>query len=363
MSNSSLISYTKLSPNNSGTRTHAIDRITPHCVVGQASIESLGNMFASPARDASCNYGIGTDGRIGLIVDESKRSWCSSSQSNDQRAVTIECASDRQAPYAFNDKVWASLVNLCTDICRRNGKKKLLWLGNKETTLAYQPKADEMVLTCHRWFKNKACPGDWMMDREDDLAAEVTRRLNPVTTTPTTTPTTLYRVQVGAYSRKQNAIAFATKVKAAGFSTYIVYIAPYYKVQVGAFGKKENADNYARQLSLKGFNGYVTTQSGTAVAADAEVKPAVKKTTTTVKPAAPTFIVGHKYRTTTDLHVRKTPGGVALTHSQLTKDGQAHDRDKDGCLDEGTVVTCKEYRNGWVRTPSGWVSAGYLKAV
>jgi len=177
MSNSSLVSYTRLSPNHSGKRTHSIDRITPHCVVGQLSVETLGSIFAPSSREASSNYGIGKDGRVGMYVEEKNRSWCSSSNANDQRAVTIECASDLKSPYAFNDTVWNRLVDLCVDICKRNGKKKLLWLGTKDKTLNYTPKSDEMVLTAHRWFSDTACPGNWMYSREDLLASTVTKRL------------------------------------------------------------------------------------------------------------------------------------------------------------------------------------------
>ena len=92
--NSKMVSYKRLSPNHSGKRTHSIDRITPHCVVGQCSVETLGNIFAPRSRQASCNYGIGPDGRVGMYVEEKNRSWCSSSNANDQRAVTIECASN-----------------------------------------------------------------------------------------------------------------------------------------------------------------------------------------------------------------------------------------------------------------------------
>ena len=67
--NSPLVVYTKLSPNHSGQRTHSIDRITPHCVVGQLSAESICGCFTSPTRQASCNYGIGTDGRVSLCVE------------------------------------------------------------------------------------------------------------------------------------------------------------------------------------------------------------------------------------------------------------------------------------------------------
>lgn len=176
--NSSLVSYTKLSPNHSGQRTHGIDRITPHCVVGQCSVERLGNIFLPASKQASCNYGIGVDGRVGMYVEEKNRSWCSSSAANDQRAITIECASDNTEPYAFKGVVYQRLIELCTDICRRNGKTKLLWLGDKTKTLDYSPKSDEMVLTVHRWFANKSCPGNWMYARMDDLATKVTAALD-----------------------------------------------------------------------------------------------------------------------------------------------------------------------------------------
>ena len=189
MSNSPLVVYTKLSPNHSGQRTHSIDRITPHCVVGQCSVETLGNIMYPTSRQASCNYGIGPDGRVGMYVEEKNRSWCSSSNANDQRAVTIECASDTYHPYAMNNKVYNTLIELCTDICLRNGKKKLIWFGDKNKSLNYIPAADEMVLTVHRWFANKSCPGDWLYSRLGDVAAKVTARLNS-TSAPATAKTT-----------------------------------------------------------------------------------------------------------------------------------------------------------------------------
>lgn len=187
MSNSKLVDCTVKSPNHSGKRTHKIDRITPHCVVGQLYAESIGYCLNKPSVRASANYGIGTDGRVCLIVDECNRSWCSSSADNDQRAVTIECASDLKHPYAMNKKVYNKLVDLCVDICKRNGIKTLLFLGNKEKSLAYKPKSGEAVLTAHKWFANKACPGEWLYSRYDDLAKEVTKKLGGKTTTTTTT--------------------------------------------------------------------------------------------------------------------------------------------------------------------------------
>lgn len=175
--NSPLVGYTRLVNKHSGRRTHCIDRITPHCVVGQVTAKRLGDIYCGK-RNVSSNYGIALDGTIGLYVDEKNRSWCSSSNANDQRAVTIECASDTKSPYAFKSVVYDALVKLCIDICERNGKKKLLWFGDREKTLKYSPKSDEMVLTVHRWFANKPCPGDWLYSRLGELAKVVTEELN-----------------------------------------------------------------------------------------------------------------------------------------------------------------------------------------
>ena len=260
--NSSLVSYTKLSPNHSGQRTHSIDRITPHCVVGQLTAESICGCFTSPSREASCNYGIGKDGKIALCVEEKNRSWCSSSSANDQRAVTIECASDLNAPYAMTTAVYNSLVKLCTDICKRNGKKKLLWLGDKNKTLNYSPKSDEMVLTVHRWFASKSCPGDWLYSRLGDLASKVTIKLGGNTSASTGT---LYRVQTGAFSKKANADAMEKKLKAKGFDTYMVQSGGLYKVQVGAYSVRANAEAMMKKVKSAGFDAFITTVSGSAV--------------------------------------------------------------------------------------------------
>lgn len=144
-----------------------------HCVVGQLSAEGICGCFRNSAVGASCNYGIGTDGRIGLCVEEKDRSWCSSSPANDNRAVTIECASDTTHPYAINDKVYKSLVSLCADICQRNGIEELRWKADK--SLIGQPGKQNM--TVHRWFANKACPGDYIYDRLGQIASEVNARL------------------------------------------------------------------------------------------------------------------------------------------------------------------------------------------
>lgn len=264
MSNSPLVSYTKLSPNNSGKRTHCIDRITPHCVVGQASVESLGNIFEKPSRKASCNYGIGEDGRVGMYVEERNRSWCSSSNPNDQRAVTIECASDKTEPYAFKPVVYDKLVQLCADICKRNGKNKVVWIPDKDKALKYTPASNEMQFTVHRWFANKSCPGAWLMERMQDLTDKVNALLLPETElTSKTIEEKLYRVQVGAFSIKANAEKLATSLKGKGFNAIIKNVTIngklIYRVQVGAFSNRLNADTLVVALKKIGVDAIVVS--------------------------------------------------------------------------------------------------------
>lgn len=180
-SNSSLVSYTRLDPNRT-KRKYPITRITPHCVVGQWTAKRIVDYLAETTRDSnpSVNYGVGCDGKVALGVPEDYKANTSSSSDNDHRAVTIECASDTTHPYAFRDITYKTLIDLCVDICRRNGKTRLIWIPNKSQALAYTPAGSEMLLTVHRWFDSqKACPGDWMMNRMGDLAAKVTARLQP----------------------------------------------------------------------------------------------------------------------------------------------------------------------------------------
>lgn len=260
--NSPLVSYTKLSPNHSGTRTHSIDRITPHCVVGQLSAESICDCFTSPSVKASCNYGIGKDGRISLCVEEKNRSWCSSSNANDQRAVTIECASGMKEPYEMNDAVYSSLIKLCVDICRRNGKKKLLWLGDKTKSLIYSPVADEMVLTAHRFFAQKSCPGQWLYSRLGDLASKVTAQLcgsgNASASGFDTTSTVWYRVrkswsdassQKGAFHDLANA-----KECADANPSYSVYDENGKVVYTGQNSEEEEFKPYKVRVSIDNLN-------------------------------------------------------------------------------------------------------------
>lgn len=181
MSNSPLVDYTRISPNKNSPRNHKIDTITIHCVVGQCTVETLGNIFAPTSRQASSNYGVGTDGKIGMYVEEKDRSWCSSNAANDNRAVTIEVASDTKHPYAVNDRAFAALLDLVTDICKRNGIKKLVWSTKKADRVNHKNGCN---MTVHRDYENKSCPGDYLYNRHGEIAAEVNRRLGVADTAP-----------------------------------------------------------------------------------------------------------------------------------------------------------------------------------
>ena len=261
MSNSKLISYTKISPNRTSPRNHKIDTVTIHCVVGQCSVETLGNIFAPTSRQASCNYGIGADGRIGMYCEEKDRSWCSSNAANDNRAITIEVASDTKHPYAVNAKAYAALIDLLVDICKRNGIPRLVWSTSKADRVNHKNGCN---MTVHRDYANKSCPGEYLYSRHAQIASEVNKRLGNTDTRPQPEKV-LYRVQTGAFRNKASAEALLQQVKAKGFDTYMVKVNGLYKVQVGAFAQKSNAIAMAAKLKAAGFSTYVVSGGGKSV--------------------------------------------------------------------------------------------------
>lgn len=295
MSNSPLVNYTRISPNKSINRKYSITRITPHCVVGQASVESLGDIFSIEHKQASSNYGIGRDGRVGMYVEEKDRSWCSSSSDNDNRAVTIECASDTKYPYTFKTVVYEKLIELCVDICKRNGKNKLIWINNKSEALSYVPAPNEMQLTVHRWFANKECPGDWLYSRLGDVATLVTNQLNAVVEEPekeepekeevkkpvqqeTNTGLT-YRVQIGIFSQQANVDRNKAKLESLGYKVFLEKEGNLTKVQIGPFNKSSDANSCVQDLKEAGYYGFVTVVKS---ATSKPVENAVNKDTLSV---------------------------------------------------------------------------------
>ena len=176
MGYSKLVDYVKISPNKTSPRNHKIDTITIHCMAGNLTIETCANVFASTSRQASSNYGVGTDGRIGCYVDENDRSWCSSNRANDMRAITIEVANDGGANTGWHVSGVAmnSLIKLVADICKRNKIKKLVWSNNKDDRINHRNGCN---MTVHRDFANKACPGDYLMSKMKYIADEVNKLL------------------------------------------------------------------------------------------------------------------------------------------------------------------------------------------
>ena len=267
MSNSGLVDYTKISPNSS-SRTAKISKITLHHMAGNLSVEACGKVFETTERQASSNYGVGTDGRIGLYVEESRRAWTSSNRDNDNVAVTIEVANDGGSPdWHVSDKALESTIALCVDICQRNGIAKLNFTGDTSGNL-----------TMHKWFSNTLCPGPYLGSKFPYIAEEVNRRLSANKEEQVTTNTpkeenavsggsagVLYRIQVGAYNSKAFAEKQVQKIKSAGFPD--VYIAvvdgKLYRVQIGKYETKAEAEKQLAKVKEKGFSGFVTTLSGT----------------------------------------------------------------------------------------------------
>ena len=175
MSNSSLVNYTRLSPNHSNGRNHAIDTITIHCMAGNLTVETCGAVFALTSRQASSNYGVGTDGRVGMYVEEKNRAWTSSNSANDNRAVTIEVANDGGAPdWHVSNTALNKTIELVADICRRNGIKKLVWSNNKQDRINHRNGCN---MTVHRDFASTACPGNYLYSKQEYIASEVNKKL------------------------------------------------------------------------------------------------------------------------------------------------------------------------------------------
>lgn len=253
--NSPLVTYTKLSPNCNSPRNHEIDTITIHCIVGQWTAKQGCDYFATTDKECSANYVVGKDGSIGLSVAEQDRSWCSSNAANDHRAVTIEVASDKTDPYAVTDAAYNALIKLVADICKRNNIKKLVWSTNKNDRINHKNGCN---MTVHRDFANKSCPGAYLYDRHGDIANQVNDILSGKNTE--TDKKTLYRVQIGAYSVRQNAENFLKKVQKNVPDAFITTINGLHKVQVGAYSVKANAEKQVEAMKKLGYKDAFITK-------------------------------------------------------------------------------------------------------
>lgn len=207
MGNSPLVDYVKISPNSTNPRNKKITKITIHHIAGVLSVETMGNVFAPAERKASSNYGIGFDGKVGMYVEEKNRAWTSSNGENDNQAITIEVSNSKSGgDWPVSDLVMKKLIDLCVDICKRNGIAKLNYTGDKSGNL-----------TRHNMFAATVCPGPYLQSKFPHIAEEVNKRLGSVPAS-----STMYKVQVGAFSNKANAEKLMNELKGKGYSAIIV---------------------------------------------------------------------------------------------------------------------------------------------
>lgn len=301
MSNSPLVNYTKISPNSSNPRKKKITKITIHHVAGNLTVETIGNVFAPASRKASSNYGVDNKGRVGMYVEEKNRAWTSSNADNDNEAVTIEVSNSGGAPnWPVSDIALAKTIELCVDICKRNGIKKLNYTGDKSGNL-----------TMHKWFSNTNCPGPYLESKFPYIANEVNKILGAVKPAEPEKPNNkiLYRVQTGAFKNKANADALESKLKKLGFDTYMVQSNGLYKVQVGAYSVKSNATTMENKLKAAGFDTYITTQSGSPV------QPGTNPPKKSIKEIAKEVVLG-KWGNGEDRKKRLTAAGYNPTEVQ-----------------------------------------------
>lgn len=315
--NSPLVNYTKISPFKTMNRNHKIDTVTIHCVVGQCAIESLSALFQT--KQCSSNYGIGYDGRIGMYVEEKDRSWCSSSVSNDNRAITIEVASDTTEPYAVKPAAYNALIRLLVDICKRNGIKKLVWSTSKNDRVNH---LNGCNMTAHRdYHSGKSCPGTYLYEREGQIAAEVNKLLGAVETSSTPAVDTLYHVQIGAFKDCKNAENYLDKAKKAGFEGFVVRGNDnLLRVQIGAFAVEQNAENYLAKARAEGFDGFIVKVSKMMQSAPTQPKIKVGDKVK-LDSSAPIYDSTKKFKSwvySSTLYIRELSGSRAVISTQKT---------------------------------------------
>lgn len=207
MSNSKLVNYTRISPHRTRGRNHKIDKITIHHMAGNLSVETCGNVFQT--RQASTNYGIGTDGRIGMYVEEKDRAWATANPPNDNRAINIELANDVVGGnWHVSDTAIEKCIDLCVDICKRNGISKLNFTGDKSGNL-----------TMHKYFIATTCPGQYLASKFPYIAKSVNEKLGKPSKTPSKAPSKnsgMTVKQAVKYGQKKSNEILGTKIKEDG---------------------------------------------------------------------------------------------------------------------------------------------------
>ncbi len=333
MSNSSLVNYTKLSPNYSSRDGAKIDKITIHHMAGNLSVETCGGVFARSGARASANYGVGTDGRVGMYVEEKNRAWTSSSYSNDRRAVTIEVANDKiGGNWHVSDKALAKTIDLCVDICKRNGIKKINYTGDTSGNL-----------TMHCWFAATACPGPYLKSKFSYIAEQINKKLNA--TVKLATPKL-----VSAIASSAGPIKITWK-KVSGAKKYRVFR----KNPGGSWERIGNTSSlffWDRNVKkgvtyiytvrcIDDYGDYISGFQKTGVTAIAKATPKVTEYKVQV--------------TSSNLTIRKGPG------TTYAKVGSITDKGIYSIIEEKTGTGAKKW--GKLKSGAGWIALDYTKKV
>ena len=242
--NSSLVDFVLISPNSTNPRNNKIKKITIHHMAGNLTVERCGEVFQPTSRQASSNYAIDSEGRVGMYVEECNRAWTSGSRDNDNQAVTIEVANDEiGGNWHVSDKALAKLILLCEDICKRNDIEEINYTGDVNGNL-----------TMHKWFQATACPGPYLESKFPYIAAEVNKLLSAE---EPKTQSVLYKVQVGAFLLKKNAEKLKKELDQKGISSIVKKEGLYYKVQTGAYKVKANAEAMKKRLANLGYKAII----------------------------------------------------------------------------------------------------------
>ena len=334
MSNSSLVTYTKISPHKTSPRQDKIRKITIHHMAGNLTVQECGEVFQT--REASANYGIDNNCNVGLYVEEKDRAWASGSGDNDHQSVNIELANDQiGGQWHVADKVIAKCIDLCVDICKRNGISKLNFTGNKNGNL-----------TMHCYFASTACPGPYLKTKFKYIADEVNKRLSGVTPAPTPAPTP---VDPETYQG-----TFPTEVLLPGDTgTQVGYLQNFLNWYGSYKLAHDNSYGPATTAAVKDF------QKTEGIEVDGNFGPISNETArkahkkSTPAPASTPSFTPYTVQITTDaLRIRKGPG---TNYEQV------------GCVYKGEVYTIVDKSNdgtydwGKLKSSMGWICLYYTK--
>lgn len=312
MSNSSLVTYTRISPNRTVMSNKKNTHIVIHHMAGNLTVEQCGAVFAPSSRKASSNYGVDGKGHVGLYCPESDRAWTTGNREIDSKAVTIEVADDEiGGNWHVSDTALEKTIELCADICKRNGIKELRYTGDKSGNLHK-----------HQWYQNTNCPGQYLGSKFSYIASEVNKRLNGSTPTPEPTPTPAPTPSPSGYKDGD-----VIKLKPGAKYTNGKSI-PNWVLNSTLYYRGSNSDGIIFSTQKTGAITGVVNPS-MIVGNDSSYKVKIDATTLNIRNGA-----GTNYKI-------------------------------NGTVKKGEIYTIVEEKNGWgkLKSGAGWIYLGYTKKV